>query len=87
MRGLSKSTDEGIAATEAAGMKTLPAPGAEVFKLDCHHCKRTVQFPADSARDGIASCPLCGARLEIQWGALSEGHGQQAQPSGGAQAA
>jgi hypothetical protein len=43
-----------------------PIGKAEAFKLDCHHCAHTVQFPVV----GSHRCPQCGARFEIDWAAL-----------------
>lgn len=44
---------------------------SDVFKLDCWCCARTVQLRTQPASHGIANCPRCGARLELDWGSLA----------------
>lgn len=39
---------------------------AEHYSVECWSCRRTVQLPA---KDGPASCPNCGAVLDVQWSA------------------
>jgi len=48
-------------------VKAFPPAGSEVYKLECARCGRTVQVPTH----GPATCPKCGAALQIDWGVLA----------------
>jgi hypothetical protein len=45
---------------------------SETFKLDCA-CGETIKIPVPSVRNGAGTCPVCGVRLTIDWGALAAG--------------
>jgi DNA-directed RNA polymerase subunit RPC12/RpoP len=41
-------------------------PSAEVYKLCCHTCNRTVVFPAgETTKPEVHACPHCGTKLWI----------------------
>ena len=44
-----------------------PRRPAEVFELHCWRCNADLELPAASVRGNAATCPHCGARLEIRW--------------------